>query len=48
MGFYGLLFYSEYNLGVCEVEGRLCGLVVRLPGCRLRGPEFDSRRYLIF
>jgi hypothetical protein len=27
---------------------RLCGLVVRVSGYRLRGPGFDSRRYLIF
>jgi hypothetical protein len=27
---------------------RLCGLVVRVPGCRHRGPRFDSRRYQIF
>jgi hypothetical protein len=27
---------------------RLCGPVVRVPGNRSRGPEFDSRRYKIF
>jgi hypothetical protein len=27
---------------------RLCGLVIRVPGYRSRGPEFDSRRYQIF
>jgi hypothetical protein len=26
----------------------LCGLVVRLPGCRPRGPELNSRRCQIF
>jgi hypothetical protein len=26
----------------------LCGLVVRVPGYRSRGPEFDSRRYQNF
>jgi hypothetical protein len=26
---------------------RLCGLVVRVPGYRSRGPGFDSRRYLL-
>jgi hypothetical protein len=29
-------------------EDRLCGLVVRVPGYRSRGPAFDSRRYQIF
>jgi hypothetical protein len=27
---------------------RLCGLVVRVPGYRFRGPVFDFRRYQIF
>jgi hypothetical protein len=27
---------------------RLCGLVVRVPGYRSRGPGFDSRRYQVF
>jgi hypothetical protein len=27
---------------------RLCGLVVRVPGYRSRGPRFDSRRYQIY
>jgi hypothetical protein len=27
---------------------RLCGLVVRVPGCYLRGPGFDSHLYQIF
>jgi hypothetical protein len=27
---------------------RLCGVVVRVPGYRSRGPGFDSRRYRIF
>jgi hypothetical protein len=26
----------------------LCGLVVRVPGCRSRGLRFDFRRYYIF
>jgi hypothetical protein len=26
----------------------ICGLVVRVPGCRSRGPGSDSRRYQIF
>jgi hypothetical protein len=24
---------------------RLCGLVVRVPGCKPKGPGFDSRHY---
>jgi hypothetical protein len=27
---------------------RLCGIVVRVPGYRSRGPGFDSRCYQIF
>jgi hypothetical protein len=27
---------------------RLCGVALRLPGCKLRGPGFDSRRCQIF
>jgi hypothetical protein len=27
---------------------RLCGLVVRVPGYRTRGPGFDFQRYQIF
>jgi hypothetical protein len=29
-------------------KDRLCGLVVRIPGYRSRGPGFDSRRYQTF
>jgi hypothetical protein len=35
-----------YLYGVAR--DRLCGLVVRVPGYRSRGPGFDSRRYQIF
>jgi hypothetical protein len=30
------------------ITDRLCGLVVRVPGYRSRGPGFDSLRYQIF
>jgi hypothetical protein len=30
------------------IYDRVCGLVVRVPGCRPRGPGFDCRRYRIF
>jgi hypothetical protein len=37
------------NLGMqCGAHDHLCGLVVRLPGCRPRGPGFDSRNCQIF
>jgi hypothetical protein len=32
----------------CKELNRLCGLVVRVPSYRSRGPGFDSRRYQIF
>jgi hypothetical protein len=31
-----------------EYKDLLCGLVVRVPGYRSKGPGFDSRRYQIF
>jgi hypothetical protein len=34
--------------GMGDHTDRLCGLVVRVPGCRSRGPGFDSRHYQIF
>ena len=33
---------------LCVLCDRLCGLVVRVSGCRYRGLGFDSRRYQIF
>jgi hypothetical protein len=30
------------------IIGRLCGLMIRVPGYRSRGPRFDSRRNQIF
>jgi hypothetical protein len=38
-----LLKYYAYAAADC-----LCGLVVRLPGCRPRGSGFDSRHCQIF
>jgi hypothetical protein len=41
---YGVaLLYS-----ICQFIDRLCGMVVRLPGCRQRGPGFDSWRCQVF
>jgi hypothetical protein len=40
----GIHFYVLYRVR----PDRLCGLVVRVPGCRPRGPGFDSRLYPIY
>jgi hypothetical protein len=42
-----LAIVYEYNL-YYGISDRLCGLVIRLPGCTTRGLGFDSRRYKIF
>jgi hypothetical protein len=34
--------------GLNFIQDCLCGIVVRDPGYRSRGPGFDSRRYQIF
>jgi hypothetical protein len=45
---------SIFRVEVCRLSGyssthdRLCGLVVRVPGYRSRGPGYDFRRYQIF
>jgi hypothetical protein len=35
-------------IGYISDMGRLCGLMVRVPGYRSRDPRFDSRHYQIF
>jgi hypothetical protein len=30
-----------------SIDDHLCGLVIRVPGYKSRGPGFDSRRYQI-
>jgi hypothetical protein len=40
--------YIYIHIYIYMEEGRLCGLVVRVPGCKSRGPGFDSRHYNIF
>jgi hypothetical protein len=35
---------SEYYV-VLKLFGLLCDIVVRVSGCRTKGPEFDSRPY---
>jgi hypothetical protein len=52
---YQLIFVSSghrwfiwYLMTMFELKDRLCGLVVRVPGYRSRGPGFNSGRYQIF
>jgi hypothetical protein len=46
--------YLLFTIAFCNAEihllffDRLCGLVVRVSGCRSKGPGFDSWRYQIF
>jgi hypothetical protein len=42
------MLYAGVPVCVCVCVDCLCGLVVRVPGCRHGGPEFDSLRYQIF
>jgi hypothetical protein len=44
----GLHDNNALDLYVLGAWARLCGLVVRVPGYRSRGPGFDSRHYQIF
>jgi hypothetical protein len=41
-------FYLRIGDGVDSLGDRLYGLMLGLPGCRPRSPEFDSRRCQIF
>jgi hypothetical protein len=40
--------FRNLNFPASDMNDRLCGLVVRVPGYRFRGPGFDSLRYQIF
>jgi hypothetical protein len=46
--------FPKVVLSICllgslsEIQDRFCGLVVRVPGYKSKGPGFGSRRYQIF
>jgi hypothetical protein len=40
--------FTGFDRNSCINLDGLCGLGVRLPGYRSRGPGFDSQRYQIF
>jgi hypothetical protein len=42
-----LIYFKDIHSQI-KKNDRLCGLTIRVPGYRSRGPEFDSRRYQIF
>jgi hypothetical protein len=50
---FNIMFHKNWCLSCLHilncvfVSQPLCGLVVRVPGYRSRGPGFDSRRYQI-
>jgi hypothetical protein len=44
----GVIMYNRFIIAYKFMNDRFCGLVVRVPGYRSRGSEFDSRRYQIF
>jgi hypothetical protein len=44
----GIFIWNIFLLWYIFNRDRLCGLVVRVPGYRSRGPGFDSRRCQIF
>jgi hypothetical protein len=45
---YHEIYFTLWITMFVDIPDRLCGLVVRVSGCRSRGPGFYSRRYHIF
>jgi hypothetical protein len=41
-----IYIYIYIYIYMCYMKDSLCGLVVRVPGYRSGGPEFDSRHYI--